>query len=867
MDHRINISGDNNHGLQVVSNTGRIEQHVHHYLPVPLPPLPPNYNLGLSLSGAPLIDDDIFVGRETELNQLEEWLLSDTSKQSIVAIHGLGGIGKTQLSLHFAKQHKIKYSSIIWLNAKNESTLKAGFLDLWERLSSKQENRLMTNQLDEDLAIRSIRQWLSEPENDKWLVIYDNYDDPQLPGRQGSTGYNIRQFFSYRAQGSILITTRSSRVNFGKQLQLRKLGNVHQSLAILAKYSGKDTSRDVDAEKLAKRLDGLPLALATAGAYIGQTADTFGTYLQMYEESWNDLAENCDESQEYEDRTLYSTWNLSLKQIEAQDPEAAQMLRLIAYFSNVDLWYELFQKSADAGPLWLSNIVKSRARFNKAMSKLQEYSLVEAETEAQPGRYSLHTCVHDWTFEYLNQKIDAKLCCIAISAIARNTIEDTQPEFWIRNRRLEQHTSRLGYGRLKGSIDWDFINANDIYSLAYLNSTLDKVEEATKMYQQALTGFKKAWGPEHVSTLVIVNNLGNLYKDQGKLVEAEEMYQRALKGYEKVWGPEHTLTLTTVNNLGLLYADQDKLVEAEETYQRALKGFEKVWGPEHTSTLHTINNLALLYANQGKIIKAEEMYQRALKGFEKLYGSEHVSTLVIVNNLGDLYKDQDKLVEAEEMYQRAFKGYEKAWGPEHTSTLHTVHSLGSLYKDQGKMVEAEEMYYRAVKGYGKVRGPEHTSTLHTINNLGILYANQSKLVEAEEMFQRALKGFEKAWGREHSSTLKTVNNLGNLYANQGKMIEAEAMYQRALNGEEKAWGPEHTLTLDTVNNLGLLYADQGKLVEAEEMYQRALKGYEKVWGPEHKSTLTTVNNLFVLYYSQGKLIEAKVMYQRALKGK
>lgn len=40
------------------------------------------------------------------------------------------------------------------------------------------------------------------------------------------------------------------------------------------------------------------------------------------------------------------------------------------------------------------------------MMKLREYSLVEVETGTQSGQYSLHTCVHDWTFEYLNAKVD-----------------------------------------------------------------------------------------------------------------------------------------------------------------------------------------------------------------------------------------------------------------------------------------------------------------------------------------------------------------------------------------------------------------------------------------------------------------------------
>ena len=62
------------------------------------------------------------------------------------------------------------------------------------------------------------------------------------------------------------------------------------------------------------------------------------------------------------------------------------------------------------------------------------------------------------------------------------------------------------------------------------------------MYRRALEGKEKAWGPEHTSTLDTVNNLGNLYANQGKMQEAEAMYRRALEGYEKAWGPEHTST-------------------------------------------------------------------------------------------------------------------------------------------------------------------------------------------------------------------------------------------------------------------------------------------------------------------------------------
>jgi Tfp pilus assembly protein PilF len=80
------------------------------------------------------------------------------------------------------------------------------------------------------------------------------------------------------------------------------------------------------------------------------------------------------------------------------------------------------------------------------------------------------------------------------------------------------------------------------------------------MYQRALAGKEKALGPDHLSTLNTVNNLGLLYSHQGKPKEAEEIYQRALTGKEKALGPDHSKTHTAANNplsLTTLRANQD----------------------------------------------------------------------------------------------------------------------------------------------------------------------------------------------------------------------------------------------------------------------------------------------------------------------
>ena len=153
-------------------------------------------------------------------------------------------MGKTQLSLHFARQHHQCYSAVIWLNASSEVALKTAYMSLAQRIQRHNKQREAGQsevivQLKQEQAIQLVRQWLSQAENKTWLLMFDNYDDPRLPGIRSSTGYDIRTFFPYSTQGSILITTRSSRITFAKSLRLNKFNDLNLSLAVLTRRSGR----------------------------------------------------------------------------------------------------------------------------------------------------------------------------------------------------------------------------------------------------------------------------------------------------------------------------------------------------------------------------------------------------------------------------------------------------------------------------------------------------------------------------------------------------------------------------------------------------------------------------------------------------
>jgi tetratricopeptide (TPR) repeat protein len=300
--------------------------------------------------------------------------------------------------------------------------------------------------------------------------------------------------------------------------------------------------------ELARRLDGLPLALATAGTYLRQTPDSCSDYLQLYHNSWDDLDQYSEGLLDYDGRTLYSTWNISYQQIQGRDPSAAKLLRLMAYLGNQDLWYELFQAGTDTEPVWWSEITKNKVRFNYAMSKLHDYSLVEIRSQS----YSLHACVHDWTLEFLNRSFDDKLYRLAVRCIGRSVQWDTETDYWVGNRRLLQHIQRFEHDRIRDLMDWSNIEVTDLHCIAYLCSQFDMNTEAEVMYLWALQGNEKAWGAEHTLTLDTVNNLGLLYADQGKMTEAEAMYVRALQGYENAVGADHPRTRVIARNLNAL---------------------------------------------------------------------------------------------------------------------------------------------------------------------------------------------------------------------------------------------------------------------------------------------------------------------------
>ncbi|KAJ9635249.1 hypothetical protein H2199_008737 [Coniosporium tulheliwenetii] len=501
-----------------------------------------SFEVNFSIPEVPEIE--YFVGRDEELTQIYERLKNSGSRKTVV-LHGLGGMGKTQLAVTYAKRHRDEYSAVFWLNSKDVDTLKQGFVSAAKRIFRDHPSLTYLKAVVEsgnlDEAVDTIKRWLSNSKNNRWLLVYDNYDTPKLPECHEPGAFDIKSFLPEGHQGAVIITTRSSQLKVGHLIPVKKLQNIDRSLEILSHASGRQgLSNGLDKFR---RLSS-PLQEIVAAAPAEDSAAAF-----------------------YEDRALYSTWELSLDHVRRQNELSAKLLQLWAYFDNQDIWLELLQECNKEGPEWFSKLTQDQLSFDEAVRVLCDHALVEPDatsgnkSEESMGEsmgYSMHSCVHSWTIHVLNREWDLGIAELALSCVGWHIPSSNRPKYWIIQQRLIRHANRC----------WHLISSG------------------------------LAGADDDVSTFDRIHCLGMLYSDQGKLGEAEEMFQRALQGYEAALGAEHTLTLSTVGNLGNLYRDQGKLGEAEEMYQRALAGKEKALGVEHTSTLRTVNNLGILYDDQ-----------------------------------------------------------------------------------------------------------------------------------------------------------------------------------------------------------------------------------------------------------------------------
>ena len=173
-----------------------------------------SFRVDFSLKGIPVLDR--FVAREAEMNRLTQAMLptsTDKMLPKVCLLHGLGGIGKTQLAVEFARKYQGNFSAIFWIDGSTKEKLGRSIAGLTSQLPQHQQSyraRSYSKEIGEDLdaIVGDVLQWFSQPSNDQWLLIFDNVDREFSVQSKDPEAFDVKKYFPDGDQGSILITSR-----------------------------------------------------------------------------------------------------------------------------------------------------------------------------------------------------------------------------------------------------------------------------------------------------------------------------------------------------------------------------------------------------------------------------------------------------------------------------------------------------------------------------------------------------------------------------------------------------------------------------------------------------------------------------------
>ncbi len=702
-----------------------------------------------------------FTGRDDLLEQLalrlspsdpgEPTSMRQTLLTQPGAIKGLGGIGKTQIAVEYAyrAREQNRYRHTLWINAASEETMMSSFAALAELLPSV----AALAEKDQSKLVAAVIRWLEQCQQ-PWLLIFDNADDLSL----------VQRYFPRLGNGSLLLTTRAYAVAaLASPLEVESMGGVEGTHFLLHRTQRLDATDEQsnEATNVVIALDGFPLALDQAGAYIEETGCSFGDYLQLYHDHRLALLARRGNQATHYPYSVATTWSLSFQQVEHVNPAAADLLRLCAFLAPDHIPEELLRDGAPHWPPMLQQAVSDLLAFNQMLEDLLKFSLIKRLVEVHT--LSIHRLVQVVQRERMDPQEQKRWATHVVYGVNAVFPPDPQSEeaTWPQCQRYLEQVQGCDlliqqYG-LAFSEAADLLNRTGIYLCVHSLYVL-----AEPLYRRALCIWEQPSGPEHPLVASALMSLGDLYSKQGKYAEAEPFDQRALRIWEQQLGQHHPKVAASLNNLANTYKEQGKYAEAESYYLRAWQIWEQALGPEHLRVSDALNGLANVYLEQGKYTEAEPLYQRALRIREQQQGPEAVGVTYPLNGLGALYGEQGKYTEAEPLFQRVLRILEKQFGRQNPGITIPLNNLGELYAKQGRYAEAESYYLRALRIREQALGPEHPQVADTLNGLANLSQEQGKYEQAEPLYQRALSIRAQALGLQHPDTEETRRALTQL---------------------------------------------------------------------------------------------------------
>ena len=329
----------------------------------------------------------------------------------------------------------------------------------------------------------------------------------------------------------------------------------------------------------------------------------------------------------------------------------------------------------------------------------------------------------------------------------------------------------------------------------------------------------------------------------GNFVQAEDLFTAALNESKNDDVSDPRLA-NALNNLGELYRKQGKFDKAAPIYARLLANVEKLPANKKQEKAMSLNSVAAFYRDKGDYKKSEMYLNNALSVWQdevkKLNDQNYAALLT---SKGKLCKEQGRYKESEDNYLKGLKIREALNGKDHPETATALMNLSALYRKVQKYSEAEHLARRALQIDEHALGKQHPDTATDENNLAGLFREMKRYPESEPLYLHALNTRLLLLGKDSPQTAKSLLGLGELRRAQGRNAEAEKLIQEALETDKRVYGTDnHPDCADCLNALAMVYFAQNKLDLAHDAIEKCLSIRRKFLPANHVDLAESLSN-------------------------